>query len=121
MELPFVDSSETPLPPSDVRLRSIEVHPYPDRRRLKVSLDLTPFQVAPDIEITLKDERGGRLASANIIGAVSNKMTLTLHIRTELPSQDCTVEASLGYDEIGIVHTDSVVFSVLGSSIVEED
>lgn len=121
MELPIIDPAQMPLPPSEVRLRSIDVQPYPDRRRLKVRLELTPFQVAPDIELALKDEQGGYLASASIIGAISNIMTLTLHMRAEPRSQHCTVEASLAYNELGTVHTETVAFSVTGASAAEED
>ncbi len=115
MELPLVESSETPVPPEEMRIRSVDVHPYSDGRRLRISLELTPFQVSPDIDVVAKDVHGDELASASIIGAIANHMSLTLHLRKELVSNQGHLQVVLKYQEQGTVDEEEVVFTLTDS------
>ena len=110
MELPLVDPSETPVPPEEVRIRSVSVRPYSDRRRLGITLEVTPFQESPDIDVVAKNEQGDVIASASIIGAVANRLSLTLHLRIHPPSGRGRIWVALKYQDQGMVHEEEVTF-----------
>ncbi len=81
MDIFFQDPDEVPLPPDEVRIRDFTATPYPDGRRIKVYLELTPFQKRPSSEITITNRAGEILAVANIIETMTRKIDLTLHLR----------------------------------------
>lgn len=69
------------LAPEETRIQSMDAEPYPDGSRVRVQLQLTPFAVRPQIELTLTDARGTEVASASIVEPISFKMELTMHLR----------------------------------------
>lgn len=78
----FIDSPNIQrLPPDEVRLLSIQAEPYPDKRRLKVRLETTPFQVPPHLDIQLTGPDGNEAGSVSIIEPAAWKMEFTMHIR----------------------------------------
>jgi hypothetical protein len=104
MQLPTVDSSEDALPPEEVRIRSVSTRVYEDRRRVRVSLELTPFQTPPDILVVIRDREGKELASTNIIGAMSTQIEFTIHLPGADTSSDCAIFVAVEYRERGRVH-----------------
>ncbi len=91
-------------PPSDTRLLDLRAEPDSDGKRLRVVLELLPFQKRPYIELSLKDSAGNEIASASIIEPVSWKLELTLHIRkTTLATGKYSLSAGLFYPELGEV------------------
>jgi hypothetical protein len=99
MDIHFTDLSEVPLPPNEVRIREFEVEPYPDRNRLRLSLELTPFLKPPSSEIFVTDLLGNQVASVNIIEAIDPKMQLTLHLRIPNPQGEFTARVLVFYTE----------------------
>lgn len=93
------DPDVIPLPPEEVRIRSLTVDLYPDGSRLRVNLELTPFQKRPWLEATLLDEDGEEASSANIIEPLSWKLEFTLHVRRTPPAGVYTLVARLYYPE----------------------
>ncbi len=81
MDLNLVDPNHIPLPPEEVRLREVRIQPYPDGRRLRLDLELTPFQQRPNVEIVVTDRDGREVASTTVVEAVASAMELTLHLR----------------------------------------
>ncbi len=81
MDLNFVDPSEAPVPPQEVRVRRIDLKPFPDRRRIKVHLELTPFHERPTLEVEVRDPDGEKVASTSIIETVDYQLEFTLHLR----------------------------------------
>jgi hypothetical protein len=61
--------------------RSVEVEPNSDGQRLKVSLQVAPFQVRPSIDLTVTNDQGKVVASSSIVEATETKMSVTLHLR----------------------------------------
>ena len=82
MDINFSDLSEVPLPPKEVRIREFGVEPYPDGRRLRITLALTPFLKPPSSEIFVADLLGNQVATANIIEIIEPQIALTMHLRT---------------------------------------
>jgi hypothetical protein len=99
VDITFLSSSEVPLPPEEIRLRSLRIEPYPYGRRVRVLLEVTAFQVRPNIEIQLLDRAGEVAESAHIIEASEPKMTLTLHFRRPPGEGPFTARATLGYPD----------------------
>lgn len=99
MSLFFPDPNDPPLPPQEVRIRRLSAEPWHDRRRVRVDLEVTPFQKRPHGEIRITNALGEEVASLSIIGAMMPKMSFTVHLRETEPSGVYTVHASLYYFE----------------------
>ena len=99
MDIHFTDLSEVPLPPKEVRIRDFMVDPYPDGKRVRLTLELTPFQKPPSCEIFVADLMGNQVATANIIELIDPKMQLTMHLRIQEPQGTFTAIALIFYTE----------------------
>lgn len=86
--------------PEETRITSFTAEPYPDGRRLRVNLEITPFQKRPYIEVTLTNAKGEEIASTSIVEPLSWKLEFTMHIRGELQNP-YTLNARLYYPENG--------------------
>ncbi|MGD8552811.1 MAG: hypothetical protein PVG02_04050 [Anaerolineales bacterium] len=103
MYLQIEDPSEVPLPPEDVRIKAVNFQPYPDRRRVRLTLKLTPFQTPPNIALTVMDAREKEVSSLSVIGATEATMSLTIHIRDPKAKEPLRVLLVVGYEEQGTV------------------
>ena len=97
MDIFFADPSEVRLPPDQVRIRDLRVEPLPDGRRLRVYLEVDPFEKRPSAELTIFDQAGQEVAAANIVESMSSKMGLTMHLRNEQTAGRYQLRASLLY------------------------
>lgn len=70
--------------PEETRITTLSAEPYPDGRRLRVNLEITPFQKRPHIEVTLTDGGGEEIASTSIVEPLGWKLEFTMHIRGDL-------------------------------------
>jgi len=103
MEIEFLDPAEAPLPPDQMSFRAVEVDPYADGQRLKVSIQLTPFQVRPSIDLEVKDQDGNVVASSSIIEATETHMSVTMHLPSRAPQPRRTLHVALIYPDHGPV------------------
>lgn len=94
----FFDSVEaSPLPPEEVRLTSLSAEPYPEGGRVRVALEMTPFQIRPWLELVVADSHGEEVATADIIEPLNYKIELTMHIRRAEPAGRYKLIARLYY------------------------
>lgn len=84
--------------PEETRITSLTAAPYSDGYRLRVNIEITPFQKRPHLEVTLRDADGEEIASSSIIEPLTWKMEFTMHIRGELRNP-YTLEAKLFYPD----------------------
>jgi hypothetical protein len=70
--------------PEETKIIQLTAQPYPDGYRLRVNLEITPFQVRPHIEVILRDADGDEVASTNFVEPMTWKLEFTMHIRGEL-------------------------------------
>ena len=84
--------------PAETRITSLTAEPYPDGYRLRVNIEMTPFQQRPHLEVSLKDADGEEVASSSIVEPLSWKIEFTMHIRGELKNP-YTLEATLFYPD----------------------
>lgn len=99
MDIFFTDPNDIPLPPDEVRIRSFRAEPWPDKHRVRVLLELTPFQKGPNSEIEIRNEAGDEVASLTIIETINPKMDLTIHLRGGEPTGMYTASAVVYYYE----------------------
>ncbi len=99
MDIFFTDPDAIPLPPNEVRIQGLQAEPYADGRRVRVRLELTPFQKRPNADLSILNAQGEEVASASIIETMEPKMELTLHVRGVGQPGDYTLMARVFYRE----------------------
>ena len=98
MDFFFPEDNLQRMTPEETRITSLSAEPYPDGYRLRVNIEVTPFQKRPYIEVTLNDADGEEIASSSIVEPLTWKLEFTMHIRGELKNP-YTVEAKLFYPD----------------------
>lgn len=84
--------------PEETRITAFTAAPYPDGHRLRINIEMTPFQIRPHLEITLKNGSGEEVASVSVVEPMTWKIEFTMHIRGELLNP-YALEARLFYPE----------------------
>lgn len=100
MDFFFPDDLTPRLPPQEVRVNELRAEPYPDGGRVRVNLEITPFQTRPHVDVTLFDGDGEEVAATSLIEPMSWKIEFTLHIRgKEDTAGNYRLEARLYYPD----------------------
>ena len=100
MDLFFPNPDEERLPPEQVRLLHLRAEPWPDARRVKILIEITPFEKRPSLEISLADASGGEVASAHILETMVRQLEINLHLRTPAPAGEVySLSATLYYQK----------------------
>lgn len=110
MPRPFSTPSEDALPPEKVRILDLQVEPNPDKKRVKVRLQITPFQQDPSVELSILDQQGNEVSRVFIIETIDDHLLFTMHIRTETQPGDLTLSARLYYESQGVIDERSIIF-----------
>jgi len=97
--------------PEETQITSLTAQPYPDGYRLRVNIEMTPFQQRPHLEVVLKDADHDEIASSSIIEPLGWKIEFTMHIRGEL-NNPYTLEARLFYPEGPTAEAQTFTFDV---------
>lgn len=97
MDFFTADPSEILLPPEEVRILEFKVETYPDGRRMRVTLELTPFQCKPHGDIVIRDSTGNQVAASSFVEAVTPRMEMTLHLRSIDPGGQYSAALTLFY------------------------
>ena len=84
--------------PEDTRITFLTAEPYPDGYRLRVNIEITPFQKRPHLEVVLNDADNEEVASTSIVEPMGWKLEFTMHIRGEL-NNPYTLAAKLFYPD----------------------
>jgi len=95
----FLEPDQVLLPPQDVRLDKLEADLWPDRQRLHIFLEFTPFQKRPNADIKLYDSHEEELGSALIIENVSRCLDFNMHFRYPLTEGRYTLRVIVYYEE----------------------
>jgi hypothetical protein len=99
MDIFLQEPGNAPLPPDEVRLRSLLAEPWPDGQRVRISVEVDPFQQRPNIDLAILDADEHEIATASIVETMVRKLHITMHLRTALPGQTCMLKATLFYTE----------------------
>jgi len=99
MDIFFHDPTDLPLPPDEVHIRKFEAKPYPDNRRVRVYLEISPFQKRPSGEVSIFDSEENEVASVSIIETVDPRMEMTLHMHGVETQGNFIAKAEIYYTE----------------------
>ncbi|MCC6299497.1 MAG: hypothetical protein IT314_09370 [Anaerolineales bacterium] len=99
MDFFFSEDNLQRMVPEETRITSLTAAPYPDGYRVRVNIQVTPFQKRPHIEVVLKDSNGDEVASSSIVEPLGWKLEFTMHIRDEELKNPYTLEAKLHYPD----------------------
>jgi hypothetical protein len=119
----FADPGLAPKPRSEIRIEKFAVSAYPEGRRVRIEIELTPFIPAdrPNIEITAFRADGMRVGSTTIIEAVQRLIALTMHLREpEQPQGDYQFTADLYYGEEPPQHSVTEVLTITSNASDEQ-
>ncbi len=97
MDIFFQDPSEVPLPPEQVRIRELKAEPWPDGRRVRIYLEVDPFQKRPSADVVILNQFDGLLAEVSVVESMTRIMEFNMHLRGGEPSAHCRVLATLYY------------------------
>lgn len=100
MDIFFSDPGDVPVEPDNVKVRSLTTEPYPDGRRVKIFLEITPFTMKPNIEINIDNQDGVRVGSLSIVESMINKMDFTIHLRERNPIGNYKISATIFYNDL---------------------
>lgn len=100
------------LPPSQVKLRECRIEPWPDGRRFRVHLELTPFQQNPTLEAVILDSDGMVAGSATIVENAEFRLVFTMHARGSELRNPYQLQISLTYPQLGVVDQRTVDFNL---------
>ncbi len=81
MDFFFAEDGLQRATPAETHITSLHAEPYPDGERVRVDLEMTPFQTRPHIEVVLSDAAGDEVATASIVEPMGWKLEFTLHLR----------------------------------------
>ena len=96
----FFESADIPQPKDKIKIEKVEAQPYPDGWRVRVVIDVTPFQERPNLEIRVKNAVGRDVSQLSVIETMHRHMEFTVHIRgVQSPIGDYTTEVDLYYGE----------------------
>ena len=111
MEFFFPEDNLNRMTPEETRIDSLSVQPYPDGQRLRVNIEITPFQKRPYLEFVLRDSAGEEAASVSMVEPLSWNLEFTMHLRGEL-NNPYTLEARLFYPEGPAAEPKTIAFDV---------
>ncbi len=81
MDFFFPEDDLERMTPEETHITSLTTQPYPDSERVRVNVEITPFQTRPHLEFIMTDATGEEVATASIIEPMSWKLELTMHLR----------------------------------------
>ena len=99
MDIFFQDPTEIPLPPAEVRIRQLRADPWPDGKRVRIYMELDPFQQRPNADISIENSAGDGVAQVSIIEPMTRKIELTMHLHGPMLDGKFKVIANLYYTE----------------------
>lgn len=106
--------------PEETSILSMGAKPYSDGYRLRVHIEITPFQKQPYVEILLINAEGEEVASTNIIEPMGWKLEFTMHLREEELKNPYTLQATLYYPDGPSKEPQTFSFNVEPPSDVEQ-
>lgn len=115
MTINFFETGEIPQPKDKVKIEHLAVEVQPDRWRIRVIINVTPFMVRPNLAVALLRDAPEPfvVADMTIIETMHNKMEFTLHVRgVPDPAGQYILKARLYYEQGVMYPADEQVFAL---------
>jgi hypothetical protein len=94
----FEDEDESPRLPDQVEIVEVQVHPWPDRRRVVVQVTLTPFVECPSFDVTLLRSDGTEERTLSVVSTMERTTALTMHLSRPDRSPEYTARVELVHE-----------------------
>jgi len=120
MDIFFSDPDEIPLPPGEIRFRDIQVNPIDDSNKIKIYIEIDPFQKKPNIDLVVFNNRREIATSVNIIESIQRKIEIIAHLKRNTADVEFNLEAKLYYSEIEDEENNNGKISRFIDSIVDK-
>ena len=99
MDIPLFPSDKVPRPKDEIRIEELVITPYPDRFRIHLHIQVTPFQERPNLLLVAHDENDRIVSELNVIETMHYDMEFTMHLRNvQDPAGVYTLTADLFYE-----------------------
>ena len=112
MAFNFFHPPEDALPPEETRFLEARIEPWPDGKRIRIHVAITPFQKKPDLVAQIFDSTGRLVTRADILETMDNRLVFTMHLRGDDILPPFRLEIGMGYQDIGQVDLRIVDFNV---------
>jgi hypothetical protein len=114
-----IDPNVERMLPADIRIVNLHAEPNSEGNRLKVGMEISPFQQKPYIDLTLVDSTGQLIATTSIVEPVNSKLELNLHLRKFSPSQNgfYTLIVAISYPDLGEVDRRDLNIEIPSTSV----
>ena len=114
-----IDPNVERMLPADTRLLNVRAELYSDGKRLKVGLDLTPFQQKPYLDLVLTDSSGKIITTTSIIEPVNWNLELNLHIRKSSTSDNGVYKLTvvISYPDLGDVDRRDLTIEIPSTAV----
>ena len=113
MDFFFPDDLAPRAVPEETRILDLRAEPYPDGGRVRVNMEITPFQTRPHVDVTLLDADGEEVAATSLIEPMNWKLDFTLHVRGKTdPAGGYRLEARLYYPDGPAAEPVSIEFTI---------
>jgi hypothetical protein len=99
MEFFFPEDNLHRTPPDKTKILSLTAEPYEDGRRVRVNIEMSPFEKRPHLKVTLTDSESREISTASFVEPMTWKLEFTLHLRTEPADGPLDLEARLFYPD----------------------
>jgi len=97
----FLHNNPNLRPRDEVRIERVTATPYPDRHRVHVEVEVTPFREQPNLEITVSDQSGRTAAATTVVALMAFKAAFNLHLRgVDDPAGTYLVRVQLYYEDV---------------------
>jgi hypothetical protein len=100
MNIFLQDPNEVRLPPEEVRLKAVQITPAKNSGRVRIQIELTPFQKRPNIEVNITGPSGKEASHASVLETILAKLEVTMHIREYQPEKEYRVETKVYYQNL---------------------
>ena len=99
MEFFFPEDNLKRTPPEETKIISLTAEPYEDGRRVRVNIQMSPFEQRPHLEFTLTDTESQEISTASFVEPMQWKLEFTMHLRAKPASGPLDLEARLYYPD----------------------
>ncbi len=107
------DANIERVPPADMRFLDLIAQPEINGKRIKVFLEITPFEHSPFIDLFVNDSQGNVVASTSIIEPAAWKFKIIIHSRqSEFSTGEYRLHAILYHPEYGEMDYRKITFSI---------
>jgi len=100
--------------PESVRILSMEAAPLVDPQKIRITVQLTPFKIPPDLSFKILDSEKVEVSSVSMIETVLDEFNFVMHLRKINASLMGTYQltAEILYKDIGTVDRQICAFEI---------